>query len=82
MYQVIFSKKTGHCISYQYYLLSESNTLPDFYITSPSAQNELSPTTQKDVIPPERCSNYTKFEQELATYKGQCFPFMLAVKKI
>ena len=56
--------------------------LPYFYITSSSPQNELSPTPQKEVIPPERCSNSTKLEQELATYKGECFPFMLSVKKL
>ena len=55
--------------------------LPNFYITSSSPQNELSPTPQKDVIPPESCSNCAKLEQELATYKGECFPYMLSIKK-
>ena len=32
--------------------------------------------------PPESCSNCAKLEQELATYKGECFPYMLSVKKI
>ena len=76
------AKRLGSAFFYQQYLLSESDILPNFYITSSTVQNELSPTRQKDVIPTKGCSNCAKLEQELATYKNEYFPFMLLVKNL